>query len=95
MSQHLIIRPEAEADLVEAALWQEKQESGLVGELIAEVHAAIQRALQSPHHYPCLRNKPEVRRVLTHRFPCRIFYIVGENVITVFALIHAARHDRR
>jgi hypothetical protein len=45
MTRRLIVRPEAESDITEAALWYESRESGLGLELIAEIRAAIGRAL--------------------------------------------------
>ena len=94
MSRRLIVRPEAEADITEAALWYEEREAGLGLELTLEVRAAIRRALQNPLDYLLLRQRPEVRRVLARRFPYRIFFIVRDDAIVVFAVIHAARHER-
>lgn len=48
MSRHLIIRPEAETDITEAAVWYESREAGLGSEILVEIHAAIERALQDP-----------------------------------------------
>ena len=90
---HLIVRLEAENDLTEAALWYEDHDDGLGLELTVEIRSAIQRAIQNPRAYPQLRRRPEVRRILSHRFPYRIFYIVREGAIIVFAVLHAARHD--
>ena len=94
MSRHLIVRTEAEADITEAALWYDEREAGLGLELTLEVHAAIRRALENPFLYLQLRRRPEVRRVLARRFPYRIFFIVRDDALVVFAAIHAARHDR-
>ena len=41
-----------------------------------------------------MRRNPLVRRVLTRRFPYRVFFIVRPDAIVVFAVVHAARHDR-
>ena len=41
-----------------------------------------------------VRRNPEVRRVLTRRFPYRVFFIARTDAIVVFAVLHAARHDR-
>jgi toxin ParE1/3/4 len=94
MSRRLIIRPEAEADITRAAVWYEERVNGLGSEFIVEIHAAIQRALQHPLAQVHLRRQPEVRRVLARRFPYRIFYIVRADAIVVFAVLHAARHER-
>ena len=94
MSRRLIVRTEAEADITEAALWYDEREAGLGLDLTLEVRAAIQRALENPLLYLLLRRRPEVRRVLSRRFPYRVFFIVRDDAIVVFAVIHAARHDR-
>jgi len=94
MSRRLIVRPEAEADVTDAALWYEEREAGLGVELTTEVRSAIRRAVQNPLIHLRLRKQPEVRRVLVRRFPYRIFFVVREEDIIVFAILHAARHDR-
>ena len=94
MNRHLIVRPEAESEISDAAVWYDSRESGLGSELISEVNSAISRALKNPESFKRVRRNPEVRRILTRRFPYRIFYIVRPDAIVVFAVIHAARHDR-
>jgi hypothetical protein len=44
MSRHLIVRPEAEADITNGALWYGSHESRLGLELIWEVRPAIARS---------------------------------------------------
>lgn len=94
MIHSLIIRPEAEADMTEAALWYEQREAGLGMELIEEIRAAIRRGVESPPSCPCLRKTPDVRRVLVKRFPYRVFFIHRDDVLVVFGVLHAERHDR-
>jgi plasmid stabilization system protein ParE len=94
MNRRLIIRPEAEADLTDAAMWYDGRELGLGLELISEVHSAIARALDRPESFIRIRRNPPVRRVLTRRFPYRVFFIDRQDLIVVFAVLHAARHDR-
>ena len=90
----VIIRAEAEADLTDAALWYESQQSGLGDEFLIEMGAAVASAAENPFRYPCLRRGPEVRRVLTKRFPYRVFFIHRADAIVVFRVLHGARHDR-
>jgi plasmid stabilization system protein ParE len=94
MNRRLIIRPEAEADIIDPAVWYESREAGLGFEVAAEIRAAIKRAVQYPRAHMLLRKHPEVHRVLAPRFPYRIFYIVRTDAIVIFAVFHAARHDR-
>lgn len=94
MNRQLIVRPEAEADITDAVVWYDSRESGLGLELISEVHSAIARALKNPESFTRVRRNPTVRRVLTRRFPYRIFFVVRTDALVVFAVLHAARHDR-
>ena len=94
MNRRLIVRPEAEADITNGAVWYDSREPGLGLELISEVRSAIARALKNPESFTRVRRSPTVRRVLTRRFPYRIFFIVRPEAIVVFAVLHAARHDR-
>jgi plasmid stabilization system protein ParE len=94
MSRRLIIRPEPEADLTDAALWYDNREPGLGFELLSEVNSSMARALKNPESFARFRRSPPVRRILTRRFPYRVFFIVRPDAIVVFAVLHAARHDR-
>jgi len=94
MSLKLIVRPEAEEDILNAALWYESRREGLGLDLATELHAAIERALENPFGYLLLRKHPHVRRVLARRFPYRIFYIVRPGAVIVFAVLHAAQDER-
>jgi toxin ParE1/3/4 len=67
MNRRLIIRPEAEADLTDAAVWYDSREFGLGFELISEVNSAIARALKNPESFTRVRRNPVVRRGLTRR----------------------------
>ena len=94
MNRRLIIRPEAEEDLTDVATWYDSHEPGLGLEFLSEAHSAIARALRRPEFFARVRLNPTVRRVLTRRFPYRVFFIVRPDAIIVFAVLHAARHDR-
>src|SRR4051794_33990668 len=93
-SLRVIIRIEAEIDITDAAIWYHNQQSGLGDGFLTEVESAIAAAAENPFRFPCLRRKPEVRRVLTDRFPYRVFFIRRDDAIIVFRVLHAARHDR-
>jgi toxin ParE1/3/4 len=63
-------------------------------EVLTDLEAAVERALENPLAYLLLRKHPHIRRVLTRRFPYRIFYIVKSDTLVVFAILHAARDER-
>jgi toxin ParE1/3/4 len=93
-SFRVIVRPEAETDITDAAIWYEQQHAGLGGEFLDEIGAALESAAENPFRFPCFRRKPEVRRVLTRRFPFRAFFIRRVDTIIVFRVLHGAQHDR-
>ncbi|MFN2475349.1 MAG: type II toxin-antitoxin system RelE/ParE family toxin [Chthoniobacterales bacterium] len=95
MIQRIIVRPVAVDDLVEAAAWYERQAEGLGGELIDEALRAIRRAAANPELFRIVRRDGEIRRVLTERFPYRIFFSISSDALYVHAVLHGAQHDQR
>lgn len=86
------IRPEAEADIEEAAFWYEKQAESLGEDFLEEILAICAMISSNPNIYqPVYKN---VRRAVIHRFPFGIFYYIEEDIIVVFAVMHASRHPK-
>jgi hypothetical protein len=69
----VIFRREAVEDIVEAAAWCEARASGLGDQLIDEILDATGRAEKSPELFRVVYRERNIRRVLTDRFPYRIF----------------------
>lgn len=92
MSRELILRPEAEADALEAYQWYNEQLSGLGDDFLAEIDRAIDTIRTNPELPQKLYR--EFRRVLTRRFPYAVFYAVRDDRIIVFAILHMARDPR-
>ena len=95
MIAQVIFRAEALEDVVEAAGWYEERSPGLGEELIDEILFATDRAARNPELFRVVRSKGEVRRVLTERFPYRIFFSIPGETLYVHAILHGAQHDRR
>ena len=95
MIQRIIVRPLAVEDVVAAAAWDEARTPGLGEELIDEVLGAIRRAASDPQLFHIVRREGEIRRILTDRFPYRVFFSTVENTLFVHAVLHGAQHDRR
>jgi plasmid stabilization system protein ParE len=93
LNWRVIIRPNAEADLREAWQWYESQRTGLGDELVNEITNAIHSLTTNPERHPFYYR--EFRRILTHRFPYKIFYCTGKERIVVFRILHAKREHRR
>jgi toxin ParE1/3/4 len=95
MIQTVIFRQPAVEDVVEAAAWYEAHAPGLGEQLIDEILSATRRAQDDPELFRIIHRDGEVRRVLTNRFPYRIFFSVAGGALYVHAVLHRARHDRR
>jgi toxin ParE1/3/4 len=95
MIQKVIFRPPAVEDVLKAAAWYEVHARGLGEELIDEILTATRRAQENPELFRIVHRDGNVRRVLTNRFPYRIFFSVVGETLYVHAVLHGARHDRR
>ena len=90
-----IFRPQAVEDVVEAAVWYEAHASGLGEQLIDEILSSTRRPQENPELFRIVYRDGGVRRILTRRFPYRIFFSVVGETLYVHAVLHGARHDRR
>ena len=93
MSLRVYLRPEAEADIEEAAAWYEKQCDGLGGEFLDAVLSVFETISENPNIYPIVHR--HTRRSLIHRFPFGIYYRIEEESIVVVAVMHGSRHPKR
>ncbi len=90
--KRVIIRPEAESDIADAYQWYESQRKGLGENFLLCIEEALSRISRNPAIYSVIYE--EVRRVLIHRFPFGLFFIVGETSISVLAVLHARRNPK-
>ncbi len=95
MIHQVIFRSDSIDDVVKAAAWYDERSPGLAGDLIDEILLATDRAARNPDLFGIVRAKGEVRRVLTERFPYRIFFSAVDQTLYVHAVLHGAQHDRR
>ena len=93
MNWTVTIRPKAKADLRRAHDWYEERCPGLGDEFLAGHAEALLRLETDPEHFPLYYRG--FRRVLTHRFPYKIFFrIVSRNII-IFRILHGAQDHPR
>jgi plasmid stabilization system protein ParE len=93
MSWRVELRPEALAELDDAAAWYEEKSTGLGRDFVREISQAISTLGLSPLT-PRLRHRSTgVRWIYPRRFPYRIVYRVEGQRIVIFAILHAARGD--
>jgi plasmid stabilization system protein ParE len=72
----VIIRPEAEPDIEDTYRWYEVQRKGLGENFLLCIEEALSRVSRIPSVYSLVHEN--VRRILIHRFPFGIFFIVDE-----------------
>src|SRR5690349_21407900 len=96
MSWQLVVRPEVEGDLAEAAFWYESHQPGLGTEFIEEIAKVWNRMATSPLRSSRKHPTKNLRWCYPERFPYRVIYEIFEatQTIHVIAVLHAARHDR-
>jgi len=93
VSNRLIIRPEAEADMAEQFDWYEGRKQGLGHEFLAEVRSVLRRIEENPtRHAQTYRN---VRRAFVRRFPFKVFYLFDGGKVELIGVIHARRDPQR
>jgi len=85
----LNVRPEAELDALEAALWYDGEREGLGSQFLAELRTTFERIEQGPQQYP--RVFHECRRAILHRFPFGVFFVVEDDAEAVVAIMHLHR----
>jgi plasmid stabilization system protein ParE len=92
MSRRLVLRPEAEHDIVGAAQWYEEQRSKLSLDFRAALDQTFATIENNPELYaPIYR---ELRRALVRRFPYGVFYLERGDDIIVAAVLHTSRNPR-
>lgn len=92
MASELIVLPEAQLELEEAANWYFLINPGLSDEFIERVNDAFaliqkQTGLQQKIYKNC-------RKVNLHKFPYKIIYRATGEEITVIAVAHHKRHPK-
>ncbi len=93
MTLEVRLRPEAELDLADAALWYEAQRSELGQQFLDEIVSVFSSIAEAPLLYPVVHRK--TRRALMHRFPFGIYYQVEAVAVIVLAVMHGSRNPHR
>jgi plasmid stabilization system protein ParE len=94
MRFNLDILPDALTDIIAAAAWYEQQREGLGKEFAYEVNRAIDSLSDNALAFRIRYRRRDVRWAYPRRFPYRVCYYIQEQTVHIFAVVHAARHDR-
>jgi plasmid stabilization system protein ParE len=93
VSLKVYLRPEAETDIEEAAIWYEEQRQGLGQEFLDDVLSLCETVSENPAIYPVVHRR--TRRALIRQFPFGVYFRIEDKQVIVVAVIHGSRHPRR
>ena len=83
--------PRALAELEHETSWYEHRRTGLGHELAALVEDAVRRIVLTPALFPTVAHRPRFRRVVLHKFPLSVVYMLREGNVVIVALAHAKK----
>ncbi len=89
MTLPLALRPQAQAEFSDAAIWYDAQRKGLGQEFIAEVEKSFDKVAKQPDRYAVVHG--DTREAPVHRFPYCVYYRVRPERLVVTAVFHTAR----
>jgi plasmid stabilization system protein ParE len=90
MNPRTFVRPEAQAEVRDAALWYESREAGLGLRFIGEVRTSLQQIKTNPLRFPSVDESVSART--PKQLSISIYFLNEGNVITVVAILHQHRH---
>ena len=86
MQRRTFVRPEAHINISEAAVSYQQRETGLGQRFLDEIHQSLRSISMMPLRFPVIESG--VRRLLLHRFPYAVYFVVESNHITIIAVLH-------
>jgi plasmid stabilization system protein ParE len=92
MTKPVLLRPEAQLDLEDAAQWYNRQRGGLGYEFLDEVVRGFASISENSLLYPIVHKN--IRRSLLRRFPFGVFYIDEPDKIVVIGVMHGSRDPK-
>jgi hypothetical protein len=93
MPHRLIIKLEAELELVEALEWYEEQLTGLGSKLFQELNEVFDEIALNPNHFQ--KKYRNIRIRYTYKFKYGVHYTVEGDIIYVHAILHTSRKPRK
>lgn len=93
MSARVVVRLQAEAELLAARDWYENQRAGLGQEFVNEVREAVSAIAARPLTFPKVHG--EMRRVILRRFPYGVFFQTTTAEILILGVLHGRRHPQQ
>ena len=92
MKYKVVVRPEAENDLMETFTWYEDKIEGLGYNFLLRVESGLKFIERNPKICPV--EYKETRKHLIKRFPYKIIYLIKKERIIILAVIHGRRNPK-
>jgi len=89
MHYHIILSPDAEADINSIVWWYQSKDLNVALRFRAETDAMLQRIAQFPYRFQLINSG--LRRALVKRFPYSIFFYLYMTEVFVIAVLHQKR----
>ncbi len=86
---NVVILPEAEAELQDAVEYYDSKGTDLGDRLMEAYFRALDRIRDFPHVHP--KGRLKTRKCKLQRFPYTLVYLIGGELIIVYALAHQSR----
>lgn len=93
MNYELILKEEADREVIEGYIWYEKQQRGLGDFFLEEVEKYLNLIKKNPHLYAIRHNNK--RAAVLRRFPFLIAYEQIEKQIVVYAVFNTNQNPRK
>jgi plasmid stabilization system protein ParE len=89
MKRRISVRPEAQIEIKETALWYESRLKGLGSRFRDELRAALSHIAENPLRFPSIGQ--DVRRALLNRFPYALYFVAKSEMVIVIAVLSQHR----
>jgi len=88
----VVLTDAAEREVNSAALWYEREATGLGRQFLDAVGAMVERIADNPQQFPLVHR--EQRRALLKRFPYALYFRVETRSVVVVGCFHGHRNPR-
>jgi len=89
----VVLTPEAKSDISETVRWYGERSAKSADNFLNAVTAAFSRIEAQPTAQVVIDSETGARRALLRKFPHRVLYLIDEDRIVVFAVMHQRRDN--
>jgi plasmid stabilization system protein ParE len=92
MNRTLVVEPEAEVEIAEAAIWYDQQNPAARVSFFRAIDRALDAILENPQQYQIVYR--EARRALVDGYPYVLYYTASESQVIVISCFHTSRDPK-